>query len=40
MNHRCISNEGEIPFENYIKIDNTELAADIVAQMIKERFGL
>ncbi|MBL4935934.1 AAA family ATPase [Clostridium sp. YIM B02515] len=38
--YRCVSNEGEIPFENYIKIDNSNLSAEAVAQMIKERFGL
>jgi len=31
---------GEIPFKNYIKIDNTDLAPDVVARVIKERFGL
>lgn len=38
--YRCVSNEGEIPFDNYIKIDNSNLSAEIVALMIKERFGL
>ena len=39
-NHRLVSNPGEIPFENYIRIDNTHLAPDIVAQMIKEKFNI
>jgi len=39
-NYRCISNDGEVPFENYIKIDNSNLLPDIVAKMIKERFSL
>lgn len=39
-NYRCVSNDGEIPFDNYIKIDNSNLSADTVAQMIKERFEL
>lgn len=39
-NHRFESIEGEIPFENYIKIDNSNLAPETVAQMIKNRFGL
>ncbi len=30
--------ELEIPFENYMKIDNTNLAPDVVAQMIKNKF--
>ena len=38
--YRCISNEGEIPFDNYIKIDNSNLSAEIVANMIKEHFML
>jgi len=38
--YRCVSNDGEIPFDNYIKIDNTNLAPDVVAKMIKERFML
>lgn len=37
---RLESLPGEIPFENYMKIDNTHLAPDAVAQMIKERFSL
>ena len=38
--YRIVSNEGEIPFEHYIKIDNTNLEPDVVARMIKERFNL
>ena len=39
--HRLNSREGEIlPFESYIKIDNTNLAPDEVAKMIREHFGL
>ncbi len=38
--YRLVSNEGEIPFENYIKIDNTNLEPAEVARMIKERFNL
>jgi hypothetical protein len=38
--HRCVSYEGEIPFANYIKIDNSNTPAEQVAQMIKTRFGL
>ena len=37
---RFVSNEGEIPFENYMKIDNTNLSPEVVAHMIKERFAL
>lgn len=38
--YRLESLDGEIKFENYIKIDNTELSPDVVAKMIKERFLL
>ena len=37
---RLESYDGEIPFENYVKIDNTNLSPDIVARMIKEKFNL
>ena len=37
--YRLNSYDGEsLPFENYIKIDNTTLAPDKVAKMIAERF--
>lgn len=38
--YRCVSQEGEITFENYIKIDNTHLTPETVAQQIKETFDL
>ena len=38
-NHRMVSNDGEIPFENYIKIDNTQLSAKETAKIIKNRFN-
>ena len=38
-NHRLESYDGEIPYPNYIKIDNTNLAPEKVAKMIKERFS-
>ena len=38
--YRLVSNDGEVTFENYIKIDNTNLQPDVVAAMIKERFNL
>ena len=38
QNNRLESYDGEIPYENYIKIDNSNLAPDEVARMIKERF--
>jgi hypothetical protein len=36
--HRFESNEGEVPFENYMKIDNSNLAPEEVADMIIEKF--
>ena len=39
-NYRIESLDGEIPFENYIKIDNSNLSAEETAKMIKERFNL
>jgi len=38
--YRLNSNQGEILSENYIRIDNTKLSPEKVAEMIKERFGL
>lgn len=39
-NHRCVSYEGEIPFDNYLRIDNTNLSAADAAKLIKETFDL
>lgn len=38
--YRCESYEGEIPFENYMRIDNSQLPPEVAAKMIQERFGL
>ncbi|MBQ8579414.1 MAG: shikimate kinase [Oscillospiraceae bacterium] len=38
--HRLESLPGELPFENYMKIDNTNLPPETVAAMIKDRFNL
>ena len=38
--YRLESREGEIPFENYMRIDNTNLSPIEAAKMIKERFSL
>lgn len=37
---RCVSYDGEIPFENYIKIDNSNISAFEAAKIIKDRFDL
>lgn len=38
--YRLVSNDGEIPFDNYIKIDNSHIAPDMVAQKVKTLFEL
>lgn len=38
--HRLISNEGEVPYKNYIRINNENLKPEEVAKMIKETFNL
>lgn len=38
--YRLESKDGEIPFDNYIKIDNSHISPDIVAQKIKAQFNL
>lgn len=38
-NYRIVSRDGEIPFENYIKIDNSYLSAIACAKMIAKRFN-
>ena len=39
-NYRCVSTDGEIPYDNYIKIDNSNRSPEAVADIIKVRFGL
>lgn len=39
-NYRLNSLENELSKENYIKINNSNLSPDIVAQMIKDKFSL
>jgi len=38
--YRCVSLPGEVPFDNYLRIDNTHLTAQEAAQRIKEHFSL
>ena len=38
--HRFVSKGGEVPIKNFIRIDNSNLEADVVARMIKEYFDL
>ena len=38
--HRLVSYEGEIPFKNYLRINNENLEANEVAKLIKETFHI
>ncbi len=40
QNYRFESLDGEIPFANYMKIDNTSISATEAARMIKDHFNL
>ena len=40
LNHRCVSYPGEIQFENYLIIDNSNIEASEVARIIKDKFNL
>ena len=39
-NYRLVSNDGEITFDNYLKIDNTNLQPEETAKIIKDTFNL
>jgi hypothetical protein len=38
--HRLVSYEGEIPFKNYLRINNENLEPKEVAKIIKEKFNI
>lgn len=38
--NRCVSYEGEIPFDNYLRIDNSDKEPAEVAALIRQTFGL
>ena len=38
-NYRCESLPGEIPFPNYLRLENEHLSAEEAARMIKDHFG-
>lgn len=40
QNHRCVSFEGEITFDHYLRIDNSDKEPEEIARMIKETFNL
>lgn len=39
-NYRCESYVGEVPFKNYLRIENTNLTEETVAKMIQKEFSL
>lgn len=38
--YRCVSLPGEIPFDNYLRLENTDLTPQEAARRIQERFAL
>lgn len=38
IHYRCVSEPGEIPFPNYLRLENAELPAREAARIIKEHF--
>ena len=38
--HRFVSRDGEVPIKNFIRIDNSNIEAVDVAQIIKDTFAL
>lgn len=39
-NHRCVSYPGEIPFDNYLRIENADMPPEEAARLIKDTFNL
>jgi len=37
---RVVSNDGEIPYKNYMRINNSDLTPEAVAKIIKNKFSL
>ena len=38
--YRCVSYEGEVPFENYLRLENANMPPETAAKLIKETFHL
>ena len=38
-NYRCVSDPGEIPFSNYLRLENGDIPAEEAARIIKETFA-
>ena len=39
LRFRCVSNPGEIPFPNYLRLENSNLSPQKAAEIIKTHFG-
>ncbi len=37
--YRCVSEPGEIPYDNYLRLDNSQLSPEETAQIIADHFG-
>lgn len=37
--YRCVSEPGEIPYDNYLRLDNSQLSPEEAAQIIADHFG-
>lgn len=37
--YRCVSEPGEIPYDNYLRLDNSQLSPEKAAQIIADHFG-
>ncbi len=37
--YRCVSEPGEIPYANYLRLDNTDLSPEEAAEIIADHFG-
>lgn len=38
-NYRCVSLPGELPFPNYLRLENADLSPEEAARIIKDHFG-
>lgn len=38
--YRCVSREGEIPFANYLRLENSQISAEQAAEIIQNYFDL
>ena len=38
--YRCVSHPGEIPFSNYLRLENENISPEEAAQIIKNHFNI